>query len=519
MRSALFLLPLILAASDVSVKTSGGIVAGSVSAKNSGIAAFKGIPYAAPPVGPLRFALPQPAPAWSGTRDATKFGPVCPQPAGPLRGSGEVSEDCLNLNVWTPASNRGAKLPVMFWIHGGGFFGGTGATYDGEALARKGVVVVTINYRLGPLGFLSHPELSAESPRKTSGNQGLHDQILALAWVRNNIAKFGGDPRNVTIFGESAGAASVCWLMTSPLAKGLFHKAISQSAAFVDTAIGHATRSSDGFGPVQETGAKLGPLAELRQKPFAAFVDNAAGSSTDHLFTIEAKIGRPVVDGWLMPEHPADLFRAGQFHNVPLIIGSNADEGSLFTMTSRIRTAAQYRDFLEKNYTGIAQRILSTYPAEEDKDVRAALSTYISDSSFQVTSRLVARASSTKQKKTFQYFFTRVAPKGLGKTMGLGAYHSAEISYAFDNLEGNALTGPQPKPEPWDATLAKMMSEAWVRFARTGNPNGGALTPWPAFEPKSEAYLEFGDEIRQGAKLRPRQLDFIEELTVLLRKR
>ncbi|MBX9600534.1 MAG: carboxylesterase family protein [Bryobacteraceae bacterium] len=519
MRSALLLLPLILAASDRPVKTTGGLVSGAMAPGGSGVVVFKGIPYAAAPAGPLRFALPRPAQPWSGTRDASRFGPVCPQPPGPLRGAGEVSEDCLNLNVWTPAPNRGAKLPVMFWIHGGGFFGGTGSTYDGEALARKGVVVVTINYRLGPLGFLSHPELTAESPRRTSGNQGLHDQILALAWVRDNIAAFGGNPRNVTIFGESAGAASVCWLMTSPLAKGLFHKAISQSAAFVDTAIGHATRSADGFGPVQDTGAKLGSLAELRRKPFSDFVDNSAGANTDHLFTIEAKIGRPVVDGWLMPEHPADLFRAGQFHKVPLVIGSNADEGSLFAMTSKIRTAAQYSEFLEKNYTGIAQRILSTYPAPADKDVAGAMSAYINDSSFQVTSRLVARASSTRQKKTFQYFFTRVAPKGLGKTMRLGAYHSAEIPYAFDSLEGNGLMGPQPKPEPWDSTLAKMMSEAWVRFARTGDPNGGALPRWPAFDARKEAYLEFGDEIKEGARVRPRQLDFIEELTVLLRKR
>lgn len=515
-RSIGFLLCAALSALDGPVVTESGAVTGT----GSGVTVYRGIPFAAAPAGDLRWQPPQKPAPWTGPRAASDWGPVCPQMAGPLRGSGKVSEDCLNLNIWTPAKSPSEKLPVLFWIHGGGFYGGTGGTplYDGEALAKRGVVVVTINYRLGTLGFLSHPELSAGSPRRTSGNQGLLDQIRALEWVRDNIRKFGGDSRNVTIFGESAGGASVCWLMVSPLAKGLFHKAIAQSAAFVDGAIGHATRSTDGLGPIQDAGLKLGPLAALRAKPFDAFVDNGA-AVTDGLFTIEAKVGRPVVDGWSVPEHPADAFRAGRFHRVPLLIGTNADEGSLFTLNTRVRTVAQYKEFFEKNFGGMAPRVLSTFPAASDREVRAAFSRYIDDSTFQACARLVARSVSAKQRKTFVYHFTRVMPSGPGKTLGLGAYHSSEIAYVFANLDKAGLTGPPPKPEPRDVSLSESMADAWVRFAKTGDPNGAGLPLWPRYEAKSETYLEFGDETKTGAKLRARTLDFVDEINVLLRKR
>ena len=307
------------------VKLDSGLVSGAGSAIHS----YKGIPYAAPPVGALRWKEPQPVKPWNGVRVATRYSPMCPQfqiiPDVPQ------SEDCLTLNVWTPAV-RTAKLPVMVWIHGGGFAIGAGSqtVYDGELLASRGAVVVTINYRLGPLGFLAHPDLSAESPRGVSGNYGMLDMVAALGWVQRNIATFGGDPSNVTIFGESAGGTAVFLLLVMPDAKGLFHKAIAESGAWLFSPFSHLKESWYGRLPAEKYGASFSPeIAVLRARKPDEIVKMMGLPDSSRKKERRGEIFIPIVDGVVIPDDPGRLFASGRFHHVPLIAGTNADEGTL----------------------------------------------------------------------------------------------------------------------------------------------------------------------------------------------
>ena len=329
------------------IKTLSGLITGQAVEKMEDIQVFKGIPYAAPPLGSLRWKAPQPVIPWEGVRACTQYGTPCPQRKLPPpfdRDYGKTSEDCLTLNIWSGAKNPDERRPVMVWIHGGGFYGGTASQpdFDGRILAREGVVVVTINYRLGVFGFLAHPELTRESEHQVSGNYGLLDQIAALRWVRDNIAAFGGDPNRVTIFGESGGARSVCFLMVSPLAKGLFQRAIVQSGSLY-RGIGHLKKSLDGLPPMEKEGVRIAKqlgcnnLKELRQKKAEEIIQilNATTApllSPPGVLTIPDGIfiSGPVIDGWAVPEDPVKRFENGQQADVPLITGSNQDEASLF---------------------------------------------------------------------------------------------------------------------------------------------------------------------------------------------
>ncbi|MCX7825514.1 MAG: carboxylesterase family protein, partial [Verrucomicrobiae bacterium] len=459
---------------DDTVKIESGMISGLTVGGSKDVRVFKGIPFAAPPVGALRWKPPQPVKPWEGVRACTESGPWCPQPK-PIAGFAppKQSEDCLYLNIWTAAKTPGEKRPVMFWIHGGGCTTGSGATptYDGTALARQGVVVVTINYRLGPFGYFAHPLLSKESPQGVSGNYGHLDQIAALQWVRNNIAAFGGDPGCVTIFGESAGAMSVCRLMISPQAKGLFHRAIAQSGGAHGR--NRHLREKRGLLPPMETegeriAAKLGcdkadnPLAALRAKSAQELLN--ASMPAQGLYGRGLKFG-PIVDGWTIPEDPGEMFAAGKQHDVPFLVGSNADEGTLFISQMPVQRVMGYKLAVRGVFGRHAEEALRLLPCGSDADVKAAFSRFTTVTAFVGPARMLVKAMGAKQSPAFLYHFTRVSPSL--KRSGLGATHAAEIPYVFGTLRPTAVEK--------DRELSKVMSACWVRFAKTGDPNGDGL--------------------------------------------
>jgi para-nitrobenzyl esterase len=503
------------------VKTASGAVSGVAVGEKSDVIAYKGVPFAAPPVGDLRWKPPQPVKPWDGVRACTEFGPACPQPNTLERlyglKLGKTSEDCLYLNIWAPAKAAAEKLPVMVWIHGGGYVTGSGssAIYDGAALARRGVVLVTINYRLGPFGFFAHPLLSKESPHGSSGNYGLLDQIAALEWVQKNIAGFGGDPQRVTIFGESAGAGSVCYLMASPLAKGLFQRAISESGS----AFGlqrHLRESWYGAEAAEATGERIvnemnlpkgsDPLAVLRAKSPEAVLEEIK-PSTEFFFGGAGNRLAPIVDGWVIPDEPAAIFAAGKQNAVPLLVGANGDEGTLFTLTSPIKTVEDYRAALKRGYGDRADEAFTLYPAEKPGDVRGAVSRIIGDATFVSGARMFAAHLARLNQPAFLYHFTRVRP---GPASFLGAFHASEIPYIFDTFDG--LRGaPIPLTlEESDKRLTKIMGEQWTRFAATGDPNGPGLPEWPRYDPKTDRLLELNAEISVKSNLRKKEIDFFE---------
>ena len=350
----------------------GGVISG---AQADGVWSYLGIPYAAPPIGELRWRPPQPVESWEGTRSCLRYGPSCPQQTSLLEtallGVGRTSEDCLYLNVWTPARSPDEKLPVMVWIHGGSFTSGSGSmpVYAGEKLAGAGdVVVVTINYRLGPFGFLAHPELSKESPRGVSGNYGLLDQIAALKWVRHNIAAFGGDPQRVTAFGESAGAISILDLMASPLAGGLFQRAIVQSGILLEAGLGSQTGTT--LAQAEQAGEAFARRAGVDSSGAAALAA-MRGLSADELLAAAGQKGdfltaglsyKPVVDGYVLPDSATDVFAAGRQLDVPLLIGSNSDEGETFVAQMGSPTPAQYRAYIRAAFGESADAVLALYP-------------------------------------------------------------------------------------------------------------------------------------------------------------
>ena len=481
------------------------------------VRAFKGIPYAAPPVGALRWRPPQPAPSWEGVRACEAFGPACPQPKIPFVQLRErQSEDCLYLNVWTGAREPGAKLPVMVWIHGGSLVFGSGAqeVYDGAALARLGVVVVTINYRLGPFGFLAHPALSQESPRRVSGNYGLLDQVAALEWVNRNIAAFGGDPGCVTIFGESAGGGSVQALLLSPLARGLFQRAIVQSAASVTQPLrGGAAGAESAEATGERFAAALGlspegdVLAALRARSEAELL--ACSDSQPEAITPRGVRFGSCVDGWVLPDDPLALVAAGKQADVPLLIGTTADEGTLFVRD--VRSRADVARHLESAFGPAAPKVAAAYPIASDAEAQRVSARLLADAVFVAPTRAFVRARPGFRSKAFLYTFTRV-PFG-AKVLGLGAHHGCELGYVFDTLDAPGSMGIQPA----DRALARTVSGAWVRFARTGDPNGEGLPEWPAYTPENDAHFELGDEVRAGAGLRSAQCDLFDEVWAALR--
>ena len=503
------------------VKIDSGWVAGS----GVGVRVYKGIPYAAPPTGDLRWKPPQPAKPWKGILVAKSFPANCPQMA---LLPGPQTEDCLGLNVWTPARAAGDKLPVMVWIHGGGFEIGSSAqsAYDGEALAAQGVVIVSINYRLGLFGFLAHPGLNQESPHGVSGNYGLLDMIAALQWVQRNIAAFGGDPGNVTIFGESAGGTAVCLLMVMPQAEGLFQKVISESAAWMFGPISHLTESWYGRVPMTQFGAKLGTdLAALRAKSMAELLKTLPPPMSGEAAAGRGEAYMPVVDGWAIPDDPAKLYAAGKFHHVALIAGTNADEGTLLGGLP-VHNLAQYRKWGAEKMGKMAERLFSLYPAAADRDAHAAAAQAQGDLVFLYGTRSVLRAAAKANPRVFQYQFTRV--NGVGRQIHWGAFHASEIPYIWETLPdsvygtrmsilGDFSITPDSYNEQ-DARLSAAMSAAWVAFAKAGSPNGRGLAEWPAFAAGKESYMEFGDRIAAGERLRAKEIDFMSEFSEGLRQ-
>ncbi len=519
MRRNLFLLALLFAvvvsgyslavsAGEDSVKIDGGLISG---VNADGVRSFKGVPFAAPPVGDLRWKPPQPVAPWQGVRQCDAFGPECPQapyPAGSMYAQPpqKQSEDCLYLNVWTTAK-AGEKRPVMVWIHGGALTRGSGSnrTYNGAALAKKGVVLVTVNYRLGPLGYLAHPELSAESPQHSSGNYGVLDQIAALKWVQRNIAAFGGDAKNVTIFGESAGSWSVNVLVATPLAKGLFHRAIGESGGtfgpmtFLKEDRARLT-AAEKMGEAFAKAAAADSIKALRAVPVEKIVDLFNNDSEGKKFRTA-----PNVDGWVLPDEVRNIFAQGKQNDVPIIVGSNANEMTTLTVPATVpKTMDEYRKRIEPMYGEAIRDFDALYPVKSDADVPAAYLGSLRDVTFTLPMRTWARMTATGKSKAYLYFFTHVAPNPNSKY--LGAYHASEIAYVFDNLNPqNTLL------QELDHKLAGTISAYWVNFAKTGDPNAKGLPKWIPYNAKEEPYLELGDAVQMRNHLLKEQLDFLEQ--------
>ncbi|MBO0929430.1 carboxylesterase/lipase family protein [Fibrella aquatilis] len=491
-RSILFLLCLFLATTAFSPETNapepiritGGLVVGTLN-QTADIQTFKGIPFAAPPVGDLRWKAPQPVQPWTGIRQCNAFGPSpmqgVPAPFGPwsaefLIPAAPISEDCLYLNVWTGTAKTTARRPVLVWIYGGGFgSGGSGAPiYDGEATARKGIVFVSINYRVGPFGFFAHPELSGESGRNASGNYGLMDQIAALRWVQANIAQFGGDPANVTIAGQSAGSMSVNCLVASPVAKGLFTKAIAESgASFARPQPLLKEAEANGLTVMSAMGASS--LAELRAKPAAELLQKGQGA-----------LRGPIVDGYVLPKTVACLFADGTQNDVALLTGWNEDEGMAFGPPP---TAADYRQQVEKQYGADAPQLLHYYPATTDAAAATSQMRLSRDVTFGVQNYRWATLQNKLKKPVYVYRFTRKLP-ATGQYASYGAFHTGEVAYAYDNLRfiDHALR----LLEPADEALAHDMAAYWANFIKTGNPNGSGLPRWPAFAAADKQVMLLG---------------------------
>jgi para-nitrobenzyl esterase len=504
--AALLRAPVASAAIAEPVRLDTGLVAG-VEGTFPEVRVFKGIPFAAPPVGALRWQPPRAAASWEGVRQADRFGDNCMQrsaaggafpPYGGDRSAVTMSEDCLYLNVYTTAANASARQPVMVWIHGGAWTSGAGAIYQGEDLARKGVVVVTLNYRLGVFGFLAHPELSRESEHHASGNYALLDQIAALTWVQKNVAAFGGDPSRVTIFGESAGSWSVNNLTGSPLARGLFHRVIGQSGARFAARVTLRQAESTGVRFAAAVGAVS--LAELRAKPAAeliAFRDYDPQSNAD---------------GWVLPAVMRTIYERGRQHDVPMLIGSNADEGTIFASDST--TATSFREQVRRGLGADADAYLKLYPFTTDQDARRARADSIRDRSFGWEMRTWARLQArTGTSKVFLYFFNQTPP--LAGAAWLGSQHGAEIPYAMNWVNGRHST-----VVPWtdaDRALAELVSSYWVNFATTGDPNGSGLPTWPPFAATDERALAVGPSVAPIAVPHAPALDLLDAVDARMR--
>lgn len=437
-------LPPYRSASAPRVSIDTGVLEGALDSA-SGMLVFRGIPYAAPPVGPLRWRPPRPMQRWTGVRSAQQLGHNCMQgqPYSDIDPyAAGISEDCLYLNVWTRSLGQQAHRPVMVWIHGGGFFAGFGGEerHNGATLAKKGAVVVTLNYRLGPFGFFAHPALASESPQHAAGNYGLQDQVAALQWVHRNIARFGGDPSRVTIFGESAGGMSVGSLIASPLAKGLFSRAILESGTGVGTGVNRREMAQSASLALAESLGIQGTNAQALKKLRAVRADTLLAVA------LRTSPGGPRffpnVDGWVLP-HPVDsALMSGAANIVPVIVGSNRDEG---------------------------------------------------DAWMGAPTRTFARLMSARGAPTYLYMFSRVGDDSLNRKRG--AYHSAEITFVFGRPHPIL---PNAGTTPYDSTLADAMSDYWEEFAERGDPNGaaeGKWPPWPRYTATTDALLEFGPEI------------------------
>jgi len=502
------------AAVGAEVAVTGGTVRGLIG--TDGLKQYHGIPYAAPPVGDRRWAPPAPVEPWDDVRDATAPGPGCVQQGDQggfydaATAVAAMDEDCLLLNVWTRAEHVDEAAPVMVWIHGGGLTVGSGDAYPGELLTSKGVVLVTINYRLGPFGFLALPALNAESDSGASGNQGIRDQIAALEWVRDNVGNFGGDPGNVTIFGESAGSMSVSFLQASPLARGLFHRVIGQSGgAFGPMTVADAAETTGAeFAAALAGDGGDAALAALRTLPadhvLATFLSNPSFSQA---------LG--IVDGEVIPDELAAIFARGEQADVPVMIGSNADEGTaLFSYVGPAfgDGVAGFEAYVAATLSEVADDVRAHYPATDDAQAMESWMDLMGDAMFTWPMRAWARAMHTVPSETWLYWFTKEPP--IAESERYGAFHAAEIGYVFGNVD---LFGAVPTDA--DHALSELMATVWTQFARTGNPNGEGLPEWQAYTAENEAYMEFGADTgaRRGG-LRAAKMELFERAWALQRE-
>jgi para-nitrobenzyl esterase len=485
--TALMLLGGVASAQPVPAKVDGGLLQGIV---DDGLTSYRGIPYTAPPVGAFRWRAPQPAQKWEGVRAASEYGRACMQSNAAIANLPAPSEDCLFVNVWTPATRANERLPVMVWIHGGGFTAGTPAEklYDGEWMARKGVVVVSIGYRLGVFGFLAHPELSAEGDRRVSGNYGLLDMIAGLQWVQRNIAAFGGDPRHVTIFGESAGAIAVSQLCASPLAKGLFHAAISQSGG--------------SFGPVRAGGGpgeNMQPL-DVAEKAGAAWAQSVGVSSLVALRSMPAEkllasaqrargVSWPITDGWVIPDDQYRLYEAGRYIDVPVLIGYNSDEGATFGVPA---SQQAYVDGVRQRYGPFADKLLAAYPGGETPLAKKTARDLTRDAAFGWHTWTWARLQKkTGKSKVFLYYFDEHPQYASDSPRaGYGSAHASELPYVFRQLREHN----RPPATPKDEAMSDLLRTYWTNFAKTGDPNGVGLSSWPAFSSASPRMLHIASD-------------------------
>jgi len=464
-------------AQSLQVKTANGMLEGVT--ETSGIRSYKGIPFAQPPVGNLRWKEPQAPQNWSGIRKADHFGPQAIQryifSDMKFRSDG-VSEDCLYLNVWTQAKSAKEKLPVLVYFYGGGFQAGDGSEYryDGEALAKRGIVTVTVNYRLGIFGFMAHPELTKESPNHASGNYGLLDQHAALVWVQKNIAAFGGDPKRVTIAGESAGSMSVSGQVASPLSKGLFAGAIGESGALLGNLSPTTLTSAEQSGVKFASTAGATSLADLRKIP------------ADQLLQMSAKTYfSTTIDGYFLPESPQAIFAAGKQMHVPLLAGWNSAEGGYTAILGKDEpTIANYTVAIQKQYGDHSAEILKVYAPTTDADVSRVATELASDKFIAFSTwKFVDMQSKTGGSPVYRYYYTRKRPAHADGTPNNspGAVHSAEIEYALGNLATNKAYAWTPD----DYTVSETMQNYFANFIKTGNPNGKGLAKWEPFKPGS----------------------------------
>jgi para-nitrobenzyl esterase len=484
----------VLAQHPAPIKIEDGSVQGTI---EDGLTVYRGIPFALPPVGDLRWRAPQPVKKWDTLLHANKFAP------GPVQGwtppSGK-SEDCLYLNVWSPAKSSNEHLPVLVWIYGGGFNGGatSDVNYSGEKLANKGVVFVSIAYRVGQLGFLAHPDLSSESSDHVSGNYGLLDMIAGLQWVQKNIAAFGGDPAKVTIFGESAGGIAVSMLCASPLAKGLFRGAISQSGG--------------SFGPPRITTFPGENLKKLRDAEAAGetYAKNAGFSSIAELRKIDADklpairgLAWPIIDGWVIPDDQYKLYEAGKYNDVAVMIGYNSDEGASF---SPPKTPAEYIAAVKTRYGKFADQLLKAYPVDSATVPKTARD-LSRDAAFGWHTWSWAKLQSkTGRSKVFYYYFDQHPDYPAGSPRyGYGSPHAQDVAYVFKHLDPS-----NPQTTKSDLQISDAMAAYWTNFAKYGNPNGNGLPDWPAFSDKVPVVMHFNQTPHTGPVPSAKSLEVLD---------
>jgi para-nitrobenzyl esterase len=500
------------AATSDPVRTDAGLIAPAANSPE-GIRVFRGVPFGAPPVGDLRWKPTQPPAHWDSVRKGDAFGPVCVQPKGvgrlnvsvDLPDSPKADEDCLYLNVWTGATRGNERRPVMVWIFGGAYTEGAGSSRhnDGEALARKGVVVVTFNYRLGPFGFFSHPDLDKESGHNASGNQAVWDCIAALKWVQTNIAAFGGDPGNVTIFGESAGSALSAGLVGTPAARGLFRRAISESGAWMGLSMAPMRSRTSAEGPGTGRGAQpmaALPLAELRAKSTEEITKGLRGAGM-------------IADGWAIPEDESLTFANGKQNAVDILIGSNKDEGSFVL---RGPTADQWTVRVRERWGDLADAYLKLYPAGSEAEAAKSSEAAFSDE-MGWHMRRYAQAQAAIGRNVYLYYFTHEPPAEPGKP-NLRATHTSEIPYVFNNLKAVRVYPDTSSPDltsasEGDRKLADIVSSYWVNFARTGDPNGKGLAHWPQYKDKASGRaMVLGDTQQPEASVATAKFDLYDAL-------